>query len=251
MSRRAQRRFPIRQTALSDRIHLAPAADESWRPDANWREWTAWLQPATAATYQALRRSCAGRQRFKSLEALASEVGVWSRTLQTILGEMEEPFRLVRLERSRKGTIIAIEVNDPSPVPEDMPAPLRGLAYNTPSPPSDAEASRWVNYWARKWKDRKGSDYMVRGRDRKKAKEMLAVHGLDRLKRMVWWVLADPHHEVEDEVIRRSELCIGTFHARIDQIAATWHEAERVRGIEERLKEKQRADRAALLARRS
>ncbi len=242
MSRRPQTRFPTRQRALSDRCSLAPDADKLWRPDANWRAWTGWLQPPTDEVYRLLRRAAQGQRRFKSALALAQEVAVGNRTLQIILDDLDA-LDLIRLRRNRRGTIIGIEVNDPPLLPEDMPAPLRGLVYNIP-PTAEADARRAVNYWAATWEKHRGVPYEVTRHERGLVKSMLTDFGLDRLKRMMRWVIADPHHEIEDEVIRRSDLSIGTFKARINQIAPAWHRAEEIRRNQARMIERQKADRA-------
>lgn len=240
-----QHRLPARQQAISERISLAPDADDAWQPNATWREWCDWLRPAMVATYRALRRSCAGGEYFRSLLALAEVVGVNNRMLHLILDDLEH-YGLIRVQRER-GTIISIQVGDPPPVPENIAEDRRRRAYNLPDPPAPADVRRWIDYWCSKWEALRGAPYQAMPRDRPLVKAMLPVFGLDLLKRMAWWVLANPNGECDDEVIRRAEISIGSFHARRNQIATALAAYTARRKLDLRLQEAQRAERAARL----
>ncbi len=258
MTRRPQQRLPSHQIPLCDRVTLAPDADPAWRPDANWRAWT--LQPPTADVYLILRRSAQGRRRFNSKQALAQEVGVWNRTIDIILDDLDA-LDLIRVRRNHKGTIIGIEVNDPPPVPENLPDVLRGLVYNAPQT-TEADVRRAVNYWCAKWEQTREVRYDVNRHERALVKAMLGTFGLEGLKRTMWWVLNPRNHEFDDDLIRRSDLSLTTFYARRNQIVPAFHAAEERRRAEERMKhlaslpweERQRLerqDRDARLARAS
>jgi len=242
MKRRQQVRFPAHQQPLSDRIHLAAGARPAWQPDATWQEWEYWLRSLTIAVWRTLRRAAEGHESFRSLEALANLHHSTHQTLSTILDELAF-LHLIDLLRRASGSIITIAVGDPPPVPVGIEAILRRLSFNRP-PARRADVQDFLDYWCPTYEQTRGVPYHLRPGDRGHVRAALAAYGLAELKHIAWWTLVDPDHRIEEEMIRKREITVRSFAARLPVLAPACHRATETRRILTAIKEKEKAKQA-------